>query len=148
MTQDPNPHEALASIRAVRADLPGAATYPLSYDLAYGGACALLVSAQGLPRPWDFIALGVSVASFVVMIRWWRKTLGWWVSGYSPRRARWVAIGLAVGLIGLMLLSAYGRHVGPHWLWMVSAGLGFVGSIAGSRLWMRTWRKELAEGPR
>src|SRR5690606_35631044 len=130
--------------RSARADVPGSANYPFGYDLFYGGACALLVAAQGLPRPWDFLALGVSLAGFVLMIRWWRKNLGWWVSGYSPKRARWVAIGLAVGLLGLMGLSAWGRYEGPGWLWMVSAGLAFAAALVGSRLWMRTWRKELA----
>lgn len=146
MTQDPNPHEALAAIEAARAEIPGSARYPVAYDLVYGGACALLVAAQGMPRPWDFVALGVSLAAFVLMIRWWRTKLGWWVSGYSPRRARWVAIGLAAGLLGLMGLSAWGRHAGPDGLWMVSAGVGFAAAIVGSRIWMRVWRRELAEG--
>ena len=145
MTQDPDPHEALAAIRAARADFPGPVDYPLGYDLLYGAVCALLVAGQGMPRPWGFIALPLAMAGLVLMIVAWRKRFGWWVSGYSPRRARWVAFGLGAVLLGLIGLSLYGRYGGPDWLWLVSGGLGFVTAIVGSRLWMRVWRRELAE---
>ncbi len=144
MTQDPNPHEALASIRAARADLPDGGS-SIAYDIFYGAACGLLVAGQGMPRPWDFVVLPIALAAFALMIMWWRRKFGWWVSGYSPKRARWVAFALVGVLIGLMGVSLYGRHIGPDWLWMVSGGLGFVAAIVGGRLWMHIWRKELAE---
>ena len=147
MTQDPNPHEALAAIRAARADFPDGGN-SIGYDLFYGGACALLVAGQGMPRPWDFVVLPIALAAFGLMIMWWRKKYGWWVSGYSPKRARWVAFALVAVLVGLMGLSLYGRYVGPHWLWVVSGGIAFVAAVVGGRLWMRVWRKELAEGPK
>jgi len=146
MTQEPNPHEALASIQEARAALPGAVDYPIGYDLLYGAACGLLVAGQGMPDPWRFIALPIAMAGLVLIIAGWRKKFGWWVSGYSPKRARWVAFALVAVLVGLVGLSLYGRYAGPDWLWMVSGGVGFVASIAGSRLWMHVWRKELAEG--
>jgi len=145
MTQDPNPHEALAAIREARADFPGSVDYPVGYDLLYGAVCALLVAGQGMPRPWSFIALPIAMAGLILMIVGWRKKFGWWVSGYSPKRARWVAFALGAVLVGLIALSLYGRGPGPDWLWMVSGGIGFVAAIAGSRLWMHVWRKELAE---
>ena len=148
MTHDPNPHEALASIKAAREDLAQPVDYPIGYDLLYGAACGLLVAGQGMPRPWDFIVLPIALAAFVLMIMWWRRKFGWWVSGYSPKRARWVAFALVGVLIGLMGLSLYGRHIGPDWLWMVSGGLGFIAAVVGGRLWMHIWRKELAEGPK
>ncbi len=145
MTQDPDPREALASIRAARADFPGSIDYPLHYDLLYGAACGLLVAAQGMPRPWDFVALALALAGLGLMVTSWRRKFGWWVSGYSPKKARWVAFVMAGLLLGLIGLSAYGRYVGPDWLWMVSGGIGFVAAIVGSRLWMRVWRRVLAE---
>ncbi len=146
MTKD-DPKAALASIQAARAGTPGKLEYPFTYDLAYGGACALLAAGQGMPRPWDFIALALGFVALIGMIVWWRKRFGWWVSGYSPRRARWVAFALAAVLLGLIGLSLYGRYVGPAWLWMVSGAVAFLAAIVGSRLWMRIWRKELAEAP-
>ena len=47
MTQDPNPHEALAAIRAARESVPGPTGYPVGYDILYGGVCGLLVAVSG-----------------------------------------------------------------------------------------------------
>ncbi len=146
MTDD-DPKAVLASIQAARAGAPGKLDYPLTYDLAYGGACALLAAGHGMPRPWDIVALALVFGALIWMIVWWRKRFGWWVSGYSPRRARWVAFALAALLVGLIGLSLYGRYVGPDWLWIVSCAVAFLAAIGGSRLWMRIWRKELAEAP-
>jgi len=146
MTQDPTPQEALAAIREARADLAAPANYPVGYDLLYGAVCGLLVAGPGAPHPWGVIVLPVAMAGLALMITSWRAKFGWWVNGYSPKRARWVAFGLAAVFLGLVLLSLYGRGSGPDWLFLISGGLGFVLAIAGSRLWMRVWRKELAEG--
>lgn len=148
MTQDPDPHEALAAIRDARAGVAPPADYPLGYDLIYGGVCALLVAGPGLPQPWSVIVLPIALAGLALMISSWRKTYGWWVSGYSPKRARWVAFALAAVFVALVGLSLYGRGPGPDWLFLVSGGIGFVAAIAGSRLWLRVWRKELAGAPR
>jgi len=145
MTQDPDPHEALASIKAAREGLARPIDYPVGYDLLYGAVCGLLVAAPGAPQPWSFALLPIAMAGLALMVMSWRKTYGWWVSGYSPKRARWVAFGLGAVFVGLILLSLHGRGAGPDWLFLVSGGLGFVAAIAGSRLWMRVWRRELAE---
>lgn len=146
MTQDPNPQEALASIKAAREGLAQPTDYPIGYDLLYGAVCGLLVAGPGAPQPWSFVLLPIAMAGLALMVTSWRKTYGWWVSGYSPKRARWVAFGLGAVFVGLVLLSLYGRGAGPDWLFVVSGGVGFVAAIAGSRLWMRVWRKELSEG--
>lgn len=144
MTNEPNPQEALASIRAARAGLAPSADYPITYDLAYGAICALLVSGQGMPQPWSFVVLPIALGGLAALVTWWRKKYGWWVSGYSPKRARWVAFGMLTLFLGLIGLSLYGRYVGPSWLFIVSGAIGFISAIVGSRLWLRVWRKELA----
>lgn len=143
MTNEPNPHEALASIRAARSGLAPTASYPITYDLAYGAICGLLVSGQGMPQPWSFIVLPIALGGLAGLITWWRKKYGWWVNGYSPKRARWVAFGMLAVFLGLIGLSIYGKYVGPWWLFIVSGALGFVLSIVGSRLWLRVWRRDL-----
>ncbi len=148
MTQDPNPHEALASIQAAREGVAPATDYPFGYDLIYGALCALLLAGPGMPAPWSTIVLVVALGGFGALIMWWRKTFGWWVSGYSPKRARWVSFGMVAVFVGLVFLSLHGRDEGPDWLFLVSGGLGFVTAIVGGRLWMQVWRKELAEGPK
>ena len=147
MSQDPNPQEALASIQAARRSVVANTTYPVWYDALYGGVCGLLVASQGLPTLWGLIVLPIALGGLAFMVMSWRKRFGWWVSGYSPKRARWVAFGLLGVFFGLMGLSLYGRYLGPWWLFIVSGVIGFVVAIAASRLWMRVWRKELAEGP-
>ena len=146
MTQDPNPHEALASIRDARAGLAAPADYPVAYDLAYGAVCAMLVAGQGLPRPWSFIVLPLALGGLAGLIMWWRKKYGWWVSGYSPKRARWVAFGLLAVFLALIGLTLYGNRIGSSWLYLVSGGIAFVAAVAAGRLWLHVWRKDLAEG--
>lgn len=146
MTQVPDPQAALASIQEARAGLAGTTGYPAVYDLFYGAACALLVAGPGLPPPWSAIAPPVAMSGIAILVVWWRKRHGWWISGVSPRRARWVAFGLGAVLVALLGLTVHGRGPGPSWLYLVSGGLAFVASIAGSRLWMQVWRRELAEG--
>lgn len=145
MSRDQVPREALAAIQAARQAVPGEMRYPLAYDLVYGVVCGVLVAAQGLPMPWSFLALAFGLAGLALMVRSWRSKHGWWVSGYSPRRARWVAIGLAVVLVGLMGLSLWGRRAGIAWTPLATGGAGFLAAIVGGRLWMRVWRRELAE---
>ena len=145
MTQDPNPHEALAAIRAARESVPGPTGYPGGYDILYGGVCGLLVAGQGMPQPWSILCLVVSLLGLAFSVHLWRGKYGWWINGYSPKRARWVAFGLAAVLVGLIGLSLYGRVYGPWWLFIVSGVLGALAAGLGGRLWMRVWRRELAE---
>ena len=98
-----------------------------------------------MPQPWSSICLVVALAGLAFSVHWWRGKYGWWINGYSPKRARWVAIGLAGVLIALMGVSLYGKYVGPDWLFLVSGGVAFVASILGGRVWMAVWRRELAE---
>ena len=148
MTQDPDPQEALASIQAARNSLGHTMNYPVWYDALYGGVCGLLVAGQGMPQPWSFIVLPIALGGLAFMVMSWRKRFGWWVSGYSPRRARWVAIPLAVLFVGLVGVSFWGREQGLAWISLVTGPIAFVLAIGGGRLWMHVWRKELAEGMR
>ena len=49
MTHEPDPKDALARIQAARSSVVRTADYPVGYDIAYGGVCALLVAGQGCP---------------------------------------------------------------------------------------------------
>ena len=115
MTREPDPQEALDAIASARKAVPGEMKCPLSYDIAYGLCYGLLVAGQGLPTPWSALILVVSLAGLAGLIQWWKQKHGWWVSGYSPGRARLAAIGLAVVLMGLIGLSIWGKHAGISW---------------------------------
>lgn len=145
MTRSTDPKEALAAIASARRTVPGDMKYPLAYDAAYGACCGLLVAGQGLNQPWSALVLVISLVGLASMIHLWRKQNGWWVSGYSPRRARWAAIGLAAVLIGLMGLSIWGRIAGVAWTPLATGTAGFVAAVVGGRIWMSVWKRELAE---
>ena len=98
-----------------------------------------------MPSPWSFIVLPIALGGLALMVAWWRKRVGWWVNGYSPKRARWVAIGLMVLFLALIGLSLYGKYAGPWWLFLVSGGIGWIAAALAGRLWMRVWRKEMSE---
>lgn len=149
MTQDPNPHEALASIKAARAEIGRGLDYPVAWDIGYGAILAALVAGQALPAPWHSLVLVFCMVGIVFSIQWWKKRYGWWVNGYSPRRAGRVAIGLAAFMMVMMGLAFWTRvYDGPGWLpWAAGAATWLVAAVSG-RVWMRTCHKDLAELPR
>ena len=147
MTQDHNPQEALASIQEARASVGQSLDYPFAWDLFYGAILGLMVGGAGLPQPWSTLTLVLSLAALALMVRWWRNRVGWWVDGYSPPRARWVAIGMAAIMIALMGLSFWTRLFdGPVWAPVVAGVLAGVTGVVGGRLWMRAYRRDLLEG--
>ena len=144
---NPTPEEALASIQEARGAVGRDMDYPFGWDLYYGAVLAALVSAQGLPQPWSALVLVAALCALAVMVRLWRDRTGWWVNGYGPRRARWVAFGLAVVLLALMTLTMWTKFGdGPAWGPWVAGGLAFIAGIAGGRLWMAVYRREM-KGP-
>ena len=145
--EDPNPQEALASIAAARAEVGRTLEYPLAWDFAYAAMLAVLVGGAGLPQPWSSLTLVLSMGALAFMVRWWRAKTGWWVNGYSPPKARWVAFGMVVVMMGLMGLSFWTRIFdGPMWAPLVAGALAGVTGFVGGRLWMRAYRRDLMEG--
>lgn len=144
MANEPNPHEALASIQAARGAIGRDLDYPVGWDVLYGLVVAVMVMGQGLAAPWSLFVLAGSLAALALMVRWWRARVGWWVNGYGPPRARWVAIGLAAVLIGLMGLSLWPRMGdGPWWAPLLAGVLAWIAAGVGGRIWMRVFRTDL-----
>lgn len=149
MTQDPDPHEALASIHAARAEIGRDLDYPIGWDFAYGAVLAALVAGQALPAPWNTTVFIFCMLGFVLMVQWWKKRFGWWVNGYSPRRAGRVAIGLAAFMLVMMGLALWTRlYDGPAWAPWVAGALTWSVAGFGGRWWMNAYKKDLAELPR
>ncbi|HYC75860.1 hypothetical protein [Brevundimonas sp.] len=144
MTEDPTPAEALASIRAARGSVGDRLTVHWSYDVAYGLICGGIVASLGVPAPYGSLIVVVCMLGLVLMIQWYRKQTGVWVSGLSPRRARWVALGLGFVLVSLCIASLLlTRRLGLWWApFATGAAAGLIAVVA-SRLWMRVYRREL-----
>ncbi len=145
MTNDPTPAEALASIETARGALNDRLQIHWSYDLFYGLACGLLVGGQGLPQPYAVLTVPIAMGGLALMVRWWKAKTGFWVNGFSPKGARWVALGFGVLLVGLMIGSLYlARVAGLWWGPLITGGIAAVVAIVASRMWMRAYRRDLA----
>ncbi len=145
MNEPTDAREALSTISGARQAFQGGMKYPVIYDAYYGAVCGLLVAGQGLPAPWSFIALTVSLAGLASIIHWWRRKAGWWVSGYSPKKARWVAFGMLAVFLVLIGVSVWGKSAGIAWMPLVTGLAGFTTAVVGSRIWNRVWHKDLRE---
>ncbi len=139
--------EALNSIRDTRKQALGKMDHwPWWYDLGYAASCALLVGGQGYKGPLSLMATVVAVVILAIIMRRWQAETGVWVNGYSPKRARWAAFGLAALLIGLMGLSIWlGRVQGLVWVPLVNGAVAAVLGWSGMRLWMHLYRKDVKD---
>lgn len=113
------------------------------YDIVYSGLVGVMIASQGLPFPWGTATIGICVFGLVMLAKTWADRTGVWVSGVTPKRARWVAIflGLLLGgmMVGVLLLT---RKTG---LWQIPVGAGIVGALiayGASHLWWRVYRAE------
>jgi hypothetical protein len=147
VTQEQDPHEALASIQAVRAEMGRSMDYPMGWDIVFGLLVAAMVTAQGLPQISSALVLLGSLAGMFWMVKWWRDRFGWWVNAYAPKRARWVMFAMWPLLLGCMGLAWWTRFFdGPWWAPFAAGALTFVITIVFGRWWMSVYRRELAEG--
>ncbi len=140
-----DPREALEAIASARQAVPGNMQYSVAYDVFYGAWCGLLVAGQGLPSPWSLVALIVGLTGLVISVRLWKRKFGWWISGYSPKRARWVAIAMVAIFLGLMGVSLWSKYAGISWVPLATGVAGFFTAIACGRLWIHVWQRELKE---
>ena len=146
MTQDqPTPAEALASVRASREGVAGRLQYPWWYDAIYAGSAGGLVAGQALPSPGPVLTSLACVLALTLMYRAFTQRTGVSVTGLTPRRARWVALGLMVALIVLVLAA---MRVGEN-VWWAPLALGAVAAAVAyvaSNLWLKVYRIDLREG--
>lgn len=140
------PAEALESIRQSRAavaDRMGKTSW--TYDVIYSSITAVMIAGQVAPLPFNIFASAGGACAFAFLARKWAQKTGVFVSGVTPKRARWVAVGLG-GVVAVLMLAALwaGR---AHHAWMaIPLGLiGFVAATIGSRLWMRVFRAEIQD---
>lgn len=156
MTDDPDktpdPAEALASIHQARADVHRkVAAGSWRYDVIYSAIIAGMIGSQVLDMPLSVLGVTFGVLAMALLYRGEADRLGVTVSGMTPPRARWVAVGLALVLVAMLMGVIVLKHLAPSSLVLalgaaaVSA-LAFVLSLAASRLWLRVYRRETGVG--
>lgn len=148
MNDTPDPAEALAAIKQSRLEMQRkVAAGSWSYDLTYSAICAAMVGAQALDEPMNLLAVGAGSLWLAILFRRHSDRIGVSVTGMSPRRARWVAIGIGMLFLPLIVAGILLNHFAPSGLVLALgiAGLSavaFVVALLGSRLWLRVYRRE------
>lgn len=132
--------EALAGLDAATAGYAPAMAGEGWYHLALGVCLGVMVTAQGLPSPWSWILPLAFLASLPLFIGWWRRSHGWWVSGYGPARTRWVVALMVVAYAGLAFVSFAANSV---WVSVMMGAITAVVITVAGFAWMRVWRRGL-----
>lgn len=150
MTDPIDPAEALASIRAARDSVEArVSSKSWSYDVPYAALVAGMVGAQAGPLPVGPLGSGIGVLALALLYRAESRRTGLRILGTTPRRARWVAIGLGAVMLVAMLGLLYVRRSRPDLpLGLITAGVMafvFVAALIGSRLWRRVFRAEMRD---
>jgi hypothetical protein len=109
-----------------------------------------MVGTQALALPFNVLGSTLGVVVLSALFRHEARRTGLSVTGLSPRRARWVAIGLGALFLPCMLgLVWAGRELSSTHLAQLVAGVMvavFAIALIGSRLWRRVYRAEMRGG--
>jgi len=152
MTPQPDPAEALAAIAEARRNVRDrVAGNGWRYDLTYAGLVAGMVGAQSLDQPFSMVGVALGVAGLAVIFQRETRRTGVRVTGVSPRRARWVAIGMGLLMGAAMMGMVALRHLTPADFPLIPAVfavmvLTFAVALIGSRVWRRVYRAEMGAG--
>ncbi len=139
-----DPIDALNQVQAARAHMAdrytrGSWLYDLFYSLLVGGLVAIMAS----PMPYNLLYEAVLLTCLLILARWWKNRTGMWLSGVQPARARWVAIGMGLLLVPLIVVNLWwSRKGGGAWAPMVTGGAGAIVAFVGSRIWTGVYRRE------
>lgn len=146
-TPEQSPADALASIRASRTTVADRMVLPWFYDALYAVGVGVMVASQALPPPLGTLGIFAGVGLMVIYASVWKRKVGVWVSGTTPRRARWVAIsGGLVAAVLIIVSLVCARELG---LWQVPVVLAVIAVVVAffiNRLWVRVYRREMEEG--
>ena len=138
-----SPAEALDSIRRSRAAVADrVAKNSKTYDLIYSSIAAVMVAGQAAPFPFNVMASTGACVAFVFLARKWAQKTGVFVSGVTPKRARWVAFAMGAVFVVLMLASLWSGRAHREWLAIPLGVVAFLLAGVGSRLWLRVFRAE------
>lgn len=137
MENNPQLHEPYDA-RAALADAQDAADRagrrvrsPRGYYLAHGLAAALLVLGGTVaPRPWDLLALFIAALSMGLLVWWYQRSTGVWVTiAQAHGAARRIWIGYGVLFVALVLGAITLTDAGHTWVGWPAAALALLASL-------------------
>lgn len=144
---DQDPAAALDAVRRAQGSAVGRVAHgSLAYDLIYSLLVGGLVASMALPRPFTVGGSLICTFGLVGLMRIWANRSGVWVGGLTPKRARWVSIGLGAVLLALAMSALVLREQGRPLLGLALAPVGFIAALLASRLWMTVYRSEAGGG--
>ena len=145
MTDDQSTEDALKSIhnaQAAAGDRFSRDTW--SYDLPYSLFAALFVGGLSLSGPLNVIVPVLAGGALVGLAWGWARKHGVWISGTTPRRARWVAAGLGIFIAVLAAAALVARlEGGGGVVSLLVAIAAFIVALVGSRVWRAVYRREM-----
>jgi cobalamin synthase len=150
MGNDMNRNEAaaaLADVNRTENKLAERAHWPFHRHAMFGLMEGLLVAGIAQPIAMMGATIAVAMALLVVCVTEDRRRNGMFISGLQGRSTRWVVAALLVFLLPMMVASAAlrdGESVQP--LGYALGAIVFAVCTAGSLLWQKVYRAELAEG--
>lgn len=117
------------------------------YDPLYALLVGGMIASQALPFPYGTLAIGMLLPVLAVLYTTQQRRSGVRMWGITPKRARWVAFGMAAVCLCLMLGATWLGLNGHRLLAAATMGpLAAVFAFVASKLWRRVFRAEL-RGP-
>lgn len=135
-----DPHASLARLDAVATTYTDAPRGEGWYHLALGLGAGVFIASQGFPQPWALIVAVGFVVLIPLFIAWWRRTHGWWVSGYTGGATLWVTGVMLVALVSTALWSYLASDIGTS---IAAGAIACIAVTASGFVWMRVWRRRL-----
>ena len=136
--------EALDSIRRAQAAVAERLSRgSWAYDMSYAFVLAAMIASCAVTMPLGGALFIGSLAVLLLQGLLWARRTGMWLSGITPKRARWVAYGLTACIVPLAVINLiWETETWPIAIPVATTIAGFVMSVAGSRLWWRVYRAE------
>jgi hypothetical protein len=136
--------EQLDLIAAANRQMAERAKAPGWYHWALGLLIGGLAAVQAAPIPWVFAYYAVFGLGVALLVRAYRRHTGMWIPGYRAGRTRWVAVGGAILVAGIMLGAvALERDLGLRGA-CLAAGVLLAGLVTGQGyLWEKAYRRDL-----
>lgn len=139
-----DPAEAVEAVRRSREALGQRLNKRWREKGLYALGAATIPGSQVFDLPWNNLVIAAGIICMVIAYRGWVRQTGISVLGTTPRRARWVALGLGAVMLALTLTALYLKlELGFAWAPLAAAPLGFATGWLGSDLWLRVFRSEL-----